>query len=63
MSDCPHEQGQHWLGDCGDLDAIPKADWIARANRQALATIDRIEMARAAYMPTDIWLRTLGAIQ
>lgn len=54
MNDCPHGDGAHWVGDCGDLDAIPKADWMARANREAQAAID---------VRTAAWLRTLGAIQ
>ena len=28
MTDCPHGDAAHWLGDCGDWDAIRSDAWV-----------------------------------
>ncbi|MGB3602727.1 MAG: hypothetical protein WBA38_04145 [Gordonia sp. (in: high G+C Gram-positive bacteria)] len=50
MTDCPHDQGQHYIGDCGDVDAALTAA-IAHAIQHHMTNTQ-----------AD-WLHLLGAIE
>lgn len=54
MNDCQHQQGEHFLGDCGDTDAMPGPyQWGGKREITPESTHDHLVA----------WLRLQGAIQ
>lgn len=55
MSDCPHRQGEHWLGDSGDLTATHDGLNLAADGQHRTVTFTGHDRLAA-------WLRIQGAI-